>query len=51
MDWTIWVQFPQEKDFSLLHYILTSSGANPASYTMGTRLSLVMKWLVQDADH
>jgi hypothetical protein len=51
MDWTIRVQFPEGTDFSLLHYIQTSSGANSASYTMGTGLSLVIKWLVQDADH
>jgi hypothetical protein len=50
---TVGVRFPTEvRDFSLFHVVQTCSGADAASYQMGTRaLSLGVKWPGREADY
>jgi hypothetical protein len=47
------MQFPEEeRDFSLLHSVETSYGADTASYLAGIgALSLGVKWPRREADH
>jgi hypothetical protein len=35
--WTAGVRFPAVQAFSLLHSVQTGAGADPASYSMGTK--------------
>jgi hypothetical protein len=50
--WVVWVRFPAVQDFSILHSIQTGSGAQPASYPMGSRGSFPrVKWQGCEADH
>jgi hypothetical protein len=46
------VRFPERAgNFSLHHRVQNGSGAHPASYPMGTRDSLGVKWPGREADH
>jgi hypothetical protein len=50
--WTACVRFPAGKNFFLLHSVQTGSGADPASYSIGTEaLSPGIKWPGREADH
>jgi hypothetical protein len=53
MDWLARVRFPAGAiDFSLLHVVQTGSGADPASYPMGTgALSPGVRRPGREADH
>jgi hypothetical protein len=54
MDWSARVQYITEaEDFSSNLCVQTSSGAHPASYTIGTGGSFPRgkAWLGRDADH
>jgi len=49
MDWSVWGSNPGGAKFSIP--VQTSPGAHPASYTMGTRSFLGVKWPGCGVDH